>query len=194
MDALWQNTSDLGSQKFRCGFCEREVASDVGYYSANPIPNSPNLGIIYLCPHCEQPNYFHSGFRVPAPVPGNNVEEVPPLVHDLYVEARRCVGVSAFTASVLVSRKILMNVAVSQGADAGQSFISYVEHLSSNGYVPPNGRGWVDHIRKRGNEATHEIAPKTEADAVELISFIEMLLKFIYEFPAKVPAAQPDPE
>lgn len=28
-----------------------------------------------------------------------------------------------------------------------------------------------------------------QADAVELITFVEMLLKFIYEFPAKVPTA-----
>jgi hypothetical protein len=57
------------------------------------------------------------------------------------------------------------------------------------GYVPPDGKGWVDHIRKKGNEATHEIALMTAADAEELISFVEMLLKFVYEFPARVPAA-----
>jgi hypothetical protein len=84
-----------------------------------------------------------------------------------------------------------MNIAVTQGAEEGGSFVGYVEYLASSGFVPPNGRGWVDHIRKKGNEATHEIAPKTEEDAGELISFTEMLLKFIYEFPAKVPAAAP---
>jgi hypothetical protein len=45
----------------------------------------------------------------------------------------------------------------------------------------------VDHIRKKGNEATHEIALMGQADAEELIGFTEMLLKFIYEFPARVP-------
>jgi hypothetical protein len=54
--------------------------------------------------------------------------------------------------------------------------------------VPPNGKGWVDHIRKKGNEATHEIVLMKKDDALELISFAEMLLKFIYEFPAQVPA------
>jgi hypothetical protein len=80
-----------------------------------------------------------------------------------------------------------MNIAVSQGAKPGGSFISYVEYLASNGYVPPNGKGWVDHIRKKGNEATHEIVLMTQDDAQELISFSEMLLKFIYEFPNRVP-------
>jgi hypothetical protein len=53
--------------------------------------------------------------------------------------------------------------------------------------VPPNGRGWVDHIRTKGNEANHEIVLMSAEDALELISFSEMLLKFIYEFPSRVP-------
>ena len=80
-----------------------------------------------------------------------------------------------------------MNIAVAQGAAEGLKFIEYVDHLSSAGYIPPNGRGWVDHIRKKGNEATHEIALMQQKDAEELIAFTEMLLKFVYEFPARVP-------
>ena len=42
---------------------------------------------------------------------------------------------------------------------------------------------WVDHIRKKGNEANHEITLMTDKDAKDLIVFLEMLLKFIYELP-----------
>lgn len=99
-------------------------------------------------------------------------------------------SVNSFTATVLVCRKMLMNIAVAQGTEAGLTFVKYVEFLASNHFVPPNGKGWVDHIRSKGNEATHEIALMTSDDAGELISFVEMLLKFIYEFPAKVPASK----
>ena len=81
-----------------------------------------------------------------------------------------------------------MNIGVQQGAKEGEKFIQYIDHLAQNGYIPPNGRGWVDHIRKKGNEATHEIALMSQSDAEELIAFTEMLLKFIYEFPARVPS------
>jgi hypothetical protein len=81
-----------------------------------------------------------------------------------------------------------MNIAVAQGATEGLKFIEYVNHLADKGYIPPNGRGWVDHIRKKGNEATHEIALMTQADAEELLAFTEMLLKFVYEFPSRVPS------
>ena len=83
-----------------------------------------------------------------------------------------------------------MNIAVHQGAGAGLKFIEYVDYLASKGFIPPNGKTWVDHIRKRGNEATHEIALMGDTDARELVVFTEMLLKFIYEFPAMVPAAK----
>ena len=80
-----------------------------------------------------------------------------------------------------------MNIGVEKGGKEGESFFYYVDHLASQGYVPPNGRGWVDHIRKKGNEATHEIVLMSRDDANDLIVFLEMLLKLIYEFPSKVP-------
>ena len=79
-----------------------------------------------------------------------------------------------------------MNIAVAKGAKEGLKFIEYVEFLSSKNYVPPDGKEWVDHIREKGNEATHEIIIMKKQDAEDLITFIEMLLKFIYEFPEKI--------
>src|SRR5262249_12971361 len=95
--------------------------------------------------------------------------------------------VNAFTAAVLLCRKILMNIAVSKGASEGQQFIEYVEYLEKKGYVPPDGKQWVDHIRQKGNEATHQIKPMWRPDGEDLIRFTEMLLRFVYEFPARLP-------
>jgi len=76
-----------------------------------------------------------------------------------------------------------MHIAVSQGAPVNQTFLKYVDYLIDNHYAPPNSKIWVDRIRAHGNEATHEIVLKKEADAKEIMVFLEMLLKFIYEFP-----------
>lgn len=81
-----------------------------------------------------------------------------------------------------------MNLAASQGAKEGKSFVDYIDFLAEKGYVPPNGRGWVDHIRTKGNAANHEIALMSQSDAEDLITFTEMLLKFVFEFPKRVPA------
>ena len=82
---------------------------------------------------------------------------------------------------------MLMNIAVEKSAKVGLSFFDYVNFISDEGYVPPNGKHWVDHIRKKGNEANHEIVLMNATDARELLTFIEMLLRFVYEFPNMIP-------
>jgi len=79
-----------------------------------------------------------------------------------------------------------MHIAVEKGADEGLKFIQYIEYLDGRNYIPPDGREWVDYIRKKGNDANHEIIIMTMEDAKDLVSFTGMLLKIIYEFPSKV--------
>lgn len=181
----WVNTSDLRSKEFNCGFCARAVASGVGYFQEKTSHR------VYICPNCKQPNYFQFDLaQIPGPMPGEAVEAVPELELKLYEEARRCVSANAPTSAVLACRKLLMHIAVSQGAAKNESFLNYVNYLSDKGYVPPNGKGWVDHIRKKGNEANHEIVLMNAEDAKELIAFAGMLLKFIYEFPSRIPTSR----
>lgn len=181
----WQNPQVISARQFRCGYCGYNVANDKGYYSTSQWGTHK---YVYICPNCSCATFFDESDRqYPGVAPGNEVEHLPEALDSLYREARSCCSVSAFTASVLASRKMLMNIAVEQGAGEDLRFIEYVEHLAENGFIPPNGRTWVDHIRRKGNEATHEIALMTQADAEELVVFVEMLLKFVYEFPARVP-------
>jgi hypothetical protein len=56
--------------------------------------------------------------------------------------------------------------------------------LDSQGYIPPDGKAWVDKIRGKGNEANHEIALMCKDDAILVLRFTEMLLRFVYELPA----------
>jgi hypothetical protein len=181
----WRNAEKVHSRAYICGYCGNRVGSDRGYFT-NSLP--PTDTSIHICPHCSQASVFLGEHQFPAVSPGGSVASLPDDLEMLYNEARKAAGAGAFTASVLACRKLLMNVAVSQGADQGLAFIAYVEYLAERGFVPPNGRGWVDHIRRKGNEATHEIALMLADDASELISFSEMLLKFIYEFPSRVPS------
>jgi len=184
MDINWQGVNSIGSHDFQCGYCGNVIATEKGYYANANLDG--RAAKIYICPHCAKPSFFHGDNQFPEVTPGNEVRHVPDEVYELYKEARNCVAASAYTASVLICRKLLMNLAVSQGADKNLKFIEYVEYLANNGYVPPNGKGWVDHIRKKGNEATHEIVVMLHNDATDLISFSEMLLKFIFEFPAQI--------
>lgn len=76
-----------------------------------------------------------------------------------------------------------MNVAVEEGAKPNESFSYYVSFIKSSGLVPAKAQNWLDRIREKGNEATHEVPIMNEDDALELLKFLEMMLKFVYEFP-----------
>ena len=97
--------------------------------------------------------------------------------------------VNAFTSAVMCCRKLLMNVAVSEGAKERQTFKKYVEYLVAEGHIPANTTKWVDHIRDKGNEANHEIALMGRKDAEQLIKFSEMVLQIMYGYPAEVDSA-----
>lgn len=179
----WNNAGTIGPCQYRCGHCGRDVANNRGFH------HNDSALRIWICPNCDKPTFFEGNRQTPSPVPGAEVSHLPADLLALYKEARNCCSVGAYTASVLACRKLLMNIAVAQGAAENLRFIEYVDYLATAGYIPPNGRGWVDHIRRKGNEATHEIALMSSSDATELLAFSEMLLKFIYEFPARVPSA-----
>jgi hypothetical protein len=183
----WESIQTLPSRSFRCGHCGNSLASERGWI-ARSGHGGVVVGYIYVCHHCTRPTLFEqNGSQVPGVRFGNTVNDIPETeVAQLYEEARNATGSGAFTAAVLCCRKLLMHIAVSKGAPTGDTFLNYVQFLADKNYVPPDAREWVDHIRKKSNEANHEIAIMERPDAEELLSFIEMLLKVIFEFPAAV--------
>ncbi|MCX6764706.1 MAG: DUF4145 domain-containing protein [Candidatus Nealsonbacteria bacterium] len=183
---FWHQSSQLPSKSFTCGHCGNPLASNVGYYRGQYEDGSGGMiEHIYICHHCHKPTYFGSGKQIPGIRPGSDVNGIDDAgVASLYNEARDCFSKNAFTATVLSCRKLLMHIAVAKGDAPGKNFIDYVEYLSSKGYVPPDAKTWVDHIRTKGNEANHEIVIMSEEEAKDLIAFCEMLLKLVYEFPS----------
>lgn len=176
----WYNASSTNKTSYTCGYCGNNVGPSLHYY------NTSLVGHIYICPNCNFPTYLSTTEQVPGPIIGEDLEYLPEEINSLYDEARKCLTVNAFTSTVLACRKLLMNISVSKGADAGKSFAFYVTFLEDNHYIPPNSRTWVDHIRKKGNEATHEIPSISKDDAIELLEFTEMLLRFVFEMPGKM--------
>lgn len=164
------------------------MGGNLGYAHGNG-----SVETILICPRCDKPTHFYGHKQMPGVAFGKNISSLPPDVAALYREARDCVSVNAFTPAVLAARKLLMHVAVAQGAREGLPFTAYVDHLAQAGFVPPTGRNWVDYIRTRSNEANHEIHLMERVDAESLLRFIEMLLQLVFEFPASVPAPAPTP-
>ena len=190
MNYEWPATTPLSSAEFKCGYCQHDISSNSGYQANFILRGGKAPRYIYICHQCENPTFFdQNSYQTPGPSHGNSVEYVPVEINTLYNQARDCMKVGAYTASVLLCRKILMHIAVEKGAEGGLSFIKYVNYLSKKKYVPPGGG--VDLIREKGNEANHEIVIIGEEDAKDLIDFLEMLLIFTYEFSGKLASKTP---
>lgn len=184
---VWEESTNLVSRSYTCGYCGTSLASNRGW-RARLGPHGTVGGYIYVCHKCDRPTFFDKeNKQAPGVVFGEPVSDIPDkTVEQLYNEARSTTGAGAYTAAVLCCRKLLMHIAVSKGAVSGDTFINYVQFLADKNYIPPDARDWVDHIRKKGNEANHEITIMGRYDAEELLSFCSMLLKVIFEFPATV--------
>lgn len=182
----WNAPQQVPPQRFVCWNCGQRVASEKGLHGS--FRSQTPGAYIVICPHCDYPTFLRYGYgQVPAPRSGNDVVGIDDKsVLDLYNEARECTAARAFTACLLCCRKILMHLAVAKGAKEDLSFAAYVDFLAAQGFVPPDGKEWVDHIRAVGNEANHEILIATQDLAEEVLAFAEMLLKFVYEFPHRV--------
>lgn len=188
MKLNWSKIETLQSKNYTCGHCNNQIASEKAYYAVDP-QRSTIVCFIYICHHCSKPTFFDvtSGMQIPGASFGNDVNDIDDKgVEALYNEARRCYSANAFTSVVLSCRKLLMHISVSKGAEEGLKFIQYVEYLAASNYIPPDAREWVDQIRSKGNEATHEIVIMKREDAEDLLTFVEMLLRILYEFPANI--------
>ena len=182
----WHNVQNQPPKSYKCGYCGNSIASEKGYHATEYNTTTSNIiAYMYVCHVCTKPTFFNKGGeQFPGPLVGNPVNHLPSIdIGNLFKEARDCFSVNAFTSCVMCCRKLLMNIAVTQGAEEGKNYIDYVNYLNDNNYIPPNGKEWVDSIRKLGNEANHKIEFKTKEDALRIINFTEMLLRFIYELP-----------
>ncbi len=154
-DRPWNNATAVPALHWKCGYCNRETGSSIGFTA---VPVSGPYFYVRLCNYCNGPTFFApDGDHYPGALPGSAVTNVPADLASLFGEARAATAAGAYTSPVVTCRKVLMHIAVAKGAKTNQSFFDYINYLGDKGYIPPDGRVWVDYIRQRSNEANHEI-------------------------------------
>ena len=178
-ESQWKNIESLISSSFVCWNCNNRVASDRGYKT-----HDDNLRKkIYLCPYCNAPNaYDVSGKAILSSLLGKEIKKLPEKIKNVYDEVRKCMQSNSFTGAVMLMRKIIMNIAVHEGAEKNKSFAEYIDYLCNNGIVHKKSKNKADSIRELGNNANHEIENRTQKEAQNCFEFIELLLMANYEF------------
>lgn len=163
---------------YRCAHCGHDVTGFIVARHANKI----GTAVWLLCPTCGDASIVtRKNEQYPAPIPGPELQGLPPDIDAAYSEARRCLGISALSACTMMCRKILMHMAVQKGAQAGERFEQYVGYLQEQGYISPNMRPWVDRIRQLGNEGAHDLEAPSRDAAESALAFTGELLRTVYE-------------
>ena len=109
---------------YDCGWCGTRVSSVKGSFS-RWTSGGGVTGPIRFCPNCGRPSYAGGDTTTPAQPYGRDVAALPEKVSGLYREARDSIGASAPHAAVMACRKLLMHVAVENGAVAMMLQIVY---------------------------------------------------------------------
>lgn len=144
----------------------------------------------YLCTNCRRPSVLDGGVVQPSSRPLRTPRGLPSIDASIWEEARSCLGVYAYSATVMLCRKLLLHVAVEKGLPAkdkrnrAPSYMDAVKHLESVGVITTDMREWVDEIKDIGNDANHELTPIAEAQARDVATFTEQLLILAYEMRA----------
>lgn len=192
LEFKWRDTQSIESLPYFCGWCDNQVASTEGW--GGFAGESDNYMQICICPHCTQPSIFklklgssgHKSLALPAPNVAKKIKGMPDEVKHAYIEACKCLAQNAPTTAVMMCRKLLVYVAIQEGAKKDlDGYGPYVNFLKEKGHVPPNAHKMVDLVRKIGNDANHELKPVDPAEAEALLSFMGMLLTSIYEYKAE---------
>ena len=178
---------------FTCGHCNRPVS---GAVAAVMVYGGESIKWLQCTnPECGKGSVLHiNGTIIPGVMFGPNVQGLPTEVAAAYSEARRCMSVNAFTAAELLSRKILMHIAVDKGAKEGENFEPYISFLEAKGYVTPPMKFWVDLIRKHGNKSTHRLDPPEKDRAESTVMFTAELLRLVYEMEEMAKKYGPSPK
>lgn len=160
---------------YTCFHCGRDVA---GFVVAH-YPTGKSTAWL-LCPGCGSGSVAVAGTIYPQALVGNPIGGLSDELSQTYDEARRSFSSKSYTACELVCRKILMHVAVDKGAKENLTFVEYMTYLQEQQYITPHSKGWVDLVRKHGNQAAHHIGPPSEERAASTLSFTTQLLRLVY--------------
>lgn len=185
----WEASSSEAWDDVRCPHCGAarmvRVAALTKAVQGRSVVDTASVRWL-RCAACADGALARGGAVYPPVRPFAGVKGLPGADERIWDEARTCFGASAYTAAVMLCRKLLLHVAVEKGLppsnDKGRApgFKDCVDHLESEGVITRSMLGWVDRIKDVGNEATHEINPVSKDDAEAVGAFTQQLLTLAY--------------
>ncbi len=182
------------SEPCYCGHCNNKIGLDVYLKIYNVVNNDQGLAkyiqkySVGVCPLCGAPIILNKENNnvLPAMREFDEISFLPKDVETLYNEMRDAYSVQSYTCCVISGRTLLANVAVEEGAEENKSFKHYVDYLVDKYLPATKNKPWLDKVRELGNDSAHKMIIADKEQAKISLTFINAILKNIYEFPNSV--------
>lgn len=170
-----------------CGHCGTFTSVDVFQ-----LYGKADTGVLAFysgrCRHCGAPVIIDEIHKknIPPSKDFSNIEYLPENINALYNEIRDAYSIGAYTCSVMAARTLLSHIAVEKEAESNRTFEYYVEYIVDCYLGKKDAKDWVNTIRKYANNTIHKLLIASKESAKIIITFIETILKIIYEYPKKI--------
>lgn len=176
---------DITSKTITCPYCNVKVQALLNTRIVD-VSTGTIKYTIHKCTECFMPVIIGLDGRIMPQsqlLPFEDIKFLPSNIEKLYNECRKCYLNRCYHSVIMVSRSLLMHVAVDKGDTLGKTFVAYIDYLEANGYIGSQNKTWVDKIRTIGNKYVHELDEATDEDANKVILFLKQLLGNLYEMP-----------
>lgn len=167
----------------------RRSGSDNQLYGMRMCPNASCKTLIWF----HRPTFSNNDDLFVYPPAGAilTVAFVPPAIADDAKEALLCFQVHAWKATAIMCRRVIEGTCEEKGA-TGSNLKEEIDDLFAKGHITDQLKQWAHQLRHFGNFGAHltSFGSITDSDAAAMIDFMFSFLRYVYEMPAKIAAAQ----
>jgi hypothetical protein len=110
-------------------------------------------------------------------------EAIPSAVAKSTDEAERCLGVGAYNACGVMTRRAVHSLCADKVAE-GRDLFAQLKDLKTKQLITPDLHEWADSLRVLGRDGAHPEFPEvTEHDADDGVKLLREIIKYVYILP-----------
>lgn len=108
---------------------------------------------------------------------------VPRPVASASIEAEKCLGVGAYNACGVMTRRAIHSLCADKGAE-GRDLFAQLKDLQAKQLITPDLCEWADNLRVLGRDGAHPEFPEvTPEDAEDGVKLLREIVKYVYILP-----------
>lgn len=110
----------------------------------------------------------------------------PNPIQQPFIELQQFVIENRQPVFIVMGCRMVLESVLKDLKGEGDDNFKRIDDLAKRGIITGSLKDWAHEIRKRGNDAAHDLNAGTPEEAAELVNFIKLLLHVCYELPEAI--------